>query len=244
MCARPRGPIVAHCMTIFSATKPRTSSADISIWLRRDGKLLSSLQNRPARLVRLEHDGVARLLENLAGEPLVRRVRALEDHGAVGELGGTGMVLAHPARSLWGDPDARRAARLDLPGREPAVHVGLDSWARLEALVEHIHLAHAVEPVRARRLLAEVPAVDVPTLLAVHELVRLDRPLGELVLVLLVVVDLHKLAAHDRAGHHAGHIGVIALRRRDLKAVRGRILAERVHDLLARRGERAPGEVL
>src|SRR5215216_4614818 len=171
MCASPRGPIVAHCMTIFSARKSRTSSADISIWLRRDGKLLSSLQNRPARLVRLEHDGVARLLEDLAGEPLVRRVRALEDHGAVGELGGAGMVLAHPARALGGDPDARRAAGLDLTGHEPAVHVGLNPGARLEAVAEHLHLADSVEPVRARSLLVEIPRVDVPALLAVHELV-------------------------------------------------------------------------
>ena len=42
------------------------------------------------------------------------------------------------------------AARLDLAGGQPAVHVGLDARARLEALVEHVDLADAVEAVGAR----------------------------------------------------------------------------------------------
>src|SRR5215211_2681466 len=113
-CGSPRGPFVAHCMTIFSARKPRSSSSDISIWLRRDGKLLRGRQHRAARLVRLEHHRVARLLEDLAGEPLVRGVGALEDHGAVGELGGPRMVLAHPARPLGRHPDACARAGLHL----------------------------------------------------------------------------------------------------------------------------------
>src|SRR5215211_1426102 len=122
MCGTPREPLVAHCITIFSARKPRTSSSDISIWLRRDGKLLRGLQNGPASLLGLEHDGVPGLLQDLAGEPLIRGVCALEDHGAVRQLSGARMVLAHPARPLGRDPYARARARLDLTGREPAVN--------------------------------------------------------------------------------------------------------------------------
>src|SRR3954454_21039777 len=93
MCGSPRGPFVAHCITIFSARKSPTSSSDISIWLRRDGKLLRGVQHCSAGLVRLQHDRVARLLQDLAGEPLVRRVGAVEDDRAVGELGGARVVL-------------------------------------------------------------------------------------------------------------------------------------------------------
>src|SRR5215210_3364372 len=104
-CGSPRGPLVAHCITIFSPRKPCTSSSDISIWLRRDGKVLGGLQHGPARLLRLEHDRVARLLEDLAGKPLVRGEGALEDQRAVGQLGGGRMVLAHPAGALRRHPD-------------------------------------------------------------------------------------------------------------------------------------------
>src|SRR5919198_3747930 len=100
MCGKPRGPLVAHCITICSARKPRTSSSDISIWLRRDGKALSRLQHGAPGLLGLEHHRVARLLEDLAGQPLVGSEGALEDHRTIGELGGARMVLAHPARPL------------------------------------------------------------------------------------------------------------------------------------------------
>ena len=86
--------------------------------------------------------------------------------------------------------------------------------------------------------------VHVPALLAVGQLVGLDRALGELVLVLLVVLDRQEPPADDRGGHHARDLGVVALRGRDLKALLGRVLAERVDDLLARAGEGALGQVL
>src|SRR4051794_25364465 len=100
------------------------------------------------------------------------------------------MILADPAGAFRSDPDARGAAGVDLTGGEPAVDVGLDARARLEGVVEHVDPADPIQAVRAGLVLIEVPAVDVPALLAVHELVRLERPLGELVLVLLVVLDL------------------------------------------------------
>src|SRR4051794_5002964 len=164
-CGSSRGPFVAHCMTIFSARKARASSSDISIWLRRDGKLLRGLQHRGARGLGLEHHRAARLLEDLAGQPLVRGEGALEDQRAVRQLGAGGMVLAHPPGALGGHPDLRSGPRLDLAGGQPAVHVGLDAGARLECLVEHVHLADTVEPVRAGLVLVEVPGVDVPALL-------------------------------------------------------------------------------
>src|SRR4051794_4898617 len=100
MCGSPRGPLVAHCITICSARKSRTSSSDIWISLRRDGKLFRGLEHGAPGLLGLEHHRVAGLLQDLAGEPLIGGVGALEDHGAVGELGRPRMVLAHPARAL------------------------------------------------------------------------------------------------------------------------------------------------
>ena len=87
--------------------------------------------------------------------------------------------------------------------------------------------------------------MHVPALLAVGQLVGLDRALGELVLVLLVVLDRSRPPVGDRARHHARDLGVVALRGRDLEALGGRVLAERVHDLLvARGGQRALGQVV
>ena len=65
MCGRPRGPSVAHCMTIFSPRKARTSSSDISIVAGGYARVTASrscsrVQHRAARLLGLEHDGVAR----------------------------------------------------------------------------------------------------------------------------------------------------------------------------------------
>ena len=58
------------------------------------------------------------------------------------------------------------------------------------------------------------------------------------------MLDLEQLALGDRAAHHAGDLGVVALGGGDLEAVDGRVAAQRVHDLVARGGERALGQVL
>src|SRR5687768_14141299 len=64
MCGSPRGPFVAHCITICSSRKAEISSADISIWLRRDGKSFGGFEYGGARLLGLQHHGVAGLLED------------------------------------------------------------------------------------------------------------------------------------------------------------------------------------
>ena len=58
------------------------------------------------------------------------------------------------------------------------------------------------------------------------------------------MLDLEQPVLGDRAAHHAGDLRVVALGGGDLQALLGRVLAERVHDLLARAGQRALGQVL
>src|SRR5919109_723219 len=118
MWGRPRGPTVAHCITICSATNARISSSVISISDRREGmpqsvrrrrrfggggasagsalhgarERLGRLEHRGTGLLRLEHHGVAGRLEQLACQPLVRGVRPLHDDGA-------SPVASHPCTS-------------------------------------------------------------------------------------------------------------------------------------------------
>ena len=127
MCGTPRGPMVAHCMTICSARNARTSSSVIWIWSRRDGmraagyppplcltvqlgvrvgrraqlrvvrrntarvgaarllgvsgnsvpggarQALGGLEHGLAGVLRLQHHRVARLLEDLARQPVGAR---------------------------------------------------------------------------------------------------------------------------------------------------------------------------
>ena len=202
------------------------------------------MEHRLARLLRLEHRGVAGLLEDLLGQVVEAAVGQLDNHRAVVQLLGHAAILARPARSLGRDPHAGHFRGGDLPRRGPALDVGLDALARLVGLVEHGGGADAVEPEGARGLLGGLVGVHVPALGAVHQLVRLDGARGELVLVLLVVLDLQHAALGDRARHDPGDLGVVALRGGDLEAVGGGIVAERVHDLLARRAQRALGQVL
>ena len=67
---------------------------------------------------------------------------------------------------------------------------------------------------------------------------------GELVLVLLVVLEREQPPGGDRAGDDGRDLGIVAARGGDLKSLVGRVLAERGDDLLADRGERAFGDVL
>ena len=91
------------------------------------------------------------------------------------------------------------------------------------------------------------PAVvggDVPALRSVGEAVGLDLALGELVLVLLVVVDREHAAALDRLVHLARDVGVVAARGRDLQPLLRGIVAERRDDLLAGADEPALRQVV
>ena len=126
------------------------SSALIAIWSRRltggglSGKRarrrrerLGGGADRRARVLGLEHDRVAGLLEHLAHEPVDAGEAELDDHRAVVELGDHGPLLARPPRALGRDPDARAARGGDLAGPRPAVDVGrrIHVRARLEVLV-------------------------------------------------------------------------------------------------------------
>ena len=79
----------------------------------------------------------------------------------------------------------------------------------------------------------QVVALDVPALFAVLQPVGLDRALGELVLVLLVVLEVEHAAAGDRLVDDLGDFGVAAARGGDLEPLLGGVVAERLDDLRA-----------
>src|SRR3954451_22910204 len=187
-------------------------------------QLFGRVEHGLARLLGLEDDRVPGLLEDLPAQVVVTGVGKLDDHRAVGELLDDALVLARPAGTLRRYPYARDARVRDLACAGPALDVRLHALARLELLVQHGGLANPVEPERARLVLVGIPAVDVPALAPVHQLVGLDAAGGELVELLLVVLDLEQAPARDRAGHHPGDLGVIALRGGDLEALLGRVL--------------------
>src|SRR5438105_7379190 len=74
-----------------------------------------------ARVLRREHGGVARFLEDLAHEPVEAREAELDHDGAVAALVHHAPHLARPPRSLGGDPHAGAARGLDLARAQPAV---------------------------------------------------------------------------------------------------------------------------
>ena len=122
--------------------------------------------------------------------------------------------------------------------------IGFDARARLELLVEDRGRPDPVEAEAPRGVALGVEGVEIPALLAVQELVRLDAPGGELVLVLLVVLEVEQAVVRDRPAHHLRHLRVVAGGGRDLEALNRRVAAERGHDLLARRRQRALRDVL
>ena len=68
----------------------------------------------------------------------------------------------------------------------------------VKPLREHLRVAHAVEPVRARLVALGVPRVDVPVGEPPLDRVRLDRPRDDLLLLGLQVLDLDELVPVDR----------------------------------------------
>ena len=72
---------------------------------------------------------------------------------------------------------------------------------------------------------------DVPAASAHSRAGRLYLPLGELVLVLLVVVDREYALRPDRLVHLAGHVRVIATGGRDFEPLLGGVVAEGLDDL-------------
>src|SRR3954447_8282239 len=75
---------------------------------------LGGVQHRAAGVVGLEHHRVACLLQDLARQPAFAGVEERDDHRTVRELLDHAPVLAGPACSLRGYPDACRARGLDL----------------------------------------------------------------------------------------------------------------------------------
>src|SRR4051812_5452599 len=250
-CGQPSRPLVAQMTVRCSSRKARTSSSDIWICSRRltsrvHGEARDRRADRLARVLWLEHGGVAGLLEDLAGEEVAALVAVLDDDRAVGELLGDAVLLAGPPGALGRDPHARHARRLDLPGPRPALdgRLEVDLRARREDRVGHARGAHAVEAEVAQRVALRVERGDVPALAPVDELVGLDAALGELVLVGLVVVELDQAAAGDGLRDDRGDLGVVRAGGGDLQPGLRRVLAERGDDLLARGREGALRDVL
>ena len=92
--------------------------------------------------------------------------------------------------------------------------------------------------------LVEVVAEDVPPLAAVYERVRLHFPLGELVLVLLVVVEIQDIALRDRAVDRLRQPWFVVRGRRDPKALVRRVVSEGSDDLVSRRAEAGSRQVV
>ena len=93
-----------------------------------------------ARVLGLEHGGVAGFLEDLAHEPVDAGEAQLDDDRAVAALLHDAPRLARPARALGGDEHPCRARGLDLAGAQPAVDLRgrVDLGAGLEALLGHV----------------------------------------------------------------------------------------------------------
>ena len=171
--------------------------------------------------------------EDLAHQPGGAGIGKLDDHRAVGELLDHGALLAQPAGPLRRDPDPGHVGGRHLAVGHPALDAGdlLDLGAGLEAAAGDLGLLDPVELEVAHCLAAKVIALDVPALAPVLEPVRLDLALGELVLVLLVVVDLEHLALGDRLVDRRAHLGVAAAAGGDLQAFLRGVVAERLDDL-------------
>src|SRR3954452_5556174 len=105
-CGQPSRPLVAQMTVRCSSRKARTSSPVILIWSRRlnasgvHGEAGDGGADGLARVVGLEHGGVAGLLEDLAGQEVAALVAVLDDHRPVGELLRDAVLLARPARAL------------------------------------------------------------------------------------------------------------------------------------------------
>jgi hypothetical protein len=112
----------------------------------------------------------------------------------------------------------------------------VDAFARLELLLGHVRFLHAVEAEVTRVGGAEVIAAEVPALRPVHELVRLDAALDELVLVLLVVMKFENPIQVDGLVDGPDDVRVVAARR-NLQALLGWVVTERLDDLPAGGGK-------
>src|SRR5829696_9035786 len=115
----------------------------------------------------------------------------------------------------------------------PALYAGdlLDLRPRLEALRGEGRLLDPVELEVADAVFGQVVTLDVPALFAVLQPVGLDRAFGELVLVLLVVLEVEHPAAGDRFIDDLGDFGIAAARGGDLQPLLGGIVAEGLDDL-------------
>ena len=170
---------------------------------------------------------ISRTSQDVAG------VGQLDDDGAVGQLLDHGALLAQPARPLRRDPDAGDVGGRHLAVGHPALDAGqlLDLGARLEGLLGERRLLDPVELEVANAVFGQVVALDVPALVAVLQPVGLDRAFGELVLVLLVVLELEDAAGADRLVDRRARPRRRRRYRGDLQPLLGGIVAERADDL-------------
>ena len=162
------------------------------------GQLAGALEHGLAGVVGLQHGRVAGLAQDLAHQPLDAGERQLGDQRAVLQLLDDRAPLALPAGALGGDPDARDPRRRHRAGDAASPRGRRSGRSRAGARSSRLEIRTSLDPVEAevaRVVALEVVAEQVPALAPVHQRVRLDRALGELVLVLLVVVERQQARA-------------------------------------------------
>ena len=254
-CGQPRGPSVAQVTTRSSSRNARTSSSVIWIWSRRLTRAEAigiSARARPRWRRRCAASRTASRASSgsstAASPASLRTSRTSQSAPANGSS-----TMTAPSASSCDDacapraPSGRararstraRARRRDLAGARPALDVG--GWVDLGPRLEASRRAPRRRLMRSRRKWRtsssrRVEGRDVPALAAVDQRVRLDRALGELVLVLLVVLEAQQPAAGDRARETTRAISESSpARARDLQA-----LLHRVARRARRRSSRAP----
>src|SRR3954454_14601004 len=100
-----------------SSRSPRAGSR------RARDQAFGGAQHRLTGIGGLQHDRIARFLDDLANEELEALEGDLDDDLAAFELGQHGPLLARPAGLLARDPDPRRARPADATGAGPAADV-------------------------------------------------------------------------------------------------------------------------
>src|SRR5436190_4217470 len=151
------------------------------------------------QLVRLEEDCLAARGEDLALEPLVVAVRALQEGGPVPEQ--LCATLGRKAGDILGVEDPRRPGVAQLRG--------LEARARLETLLRQCCAPHPIEPERPLAVARPVPRVDVPVRQLPAERVGLDEPRRGLGVGLLLVLNPPELSFGHAAGDRRADVDLL-----------------------------------
>src|SRR6478736_7693505 len=201
---------------------------------KRPLQLLRGLQHALAHVRRVEHFGVATVLQDLGHQPAQRAVADGRQGRAVGQHRHVAPALALVAGALRREQHAG-GAHLAAQLRVQVGHL----LARLVALIQQLGVAHVGDLERAPAVLAAVVSLDVPAALVTPQQIRLDHARRELVARARVVADPHQaLLAHALVEGGHGRLLVAAL---GLRRVGEGVLPERARDLVAHGLQRAVG---